>query len=390
MKSVELFAGAGGLAIGIHEAGFEHQALIEWNQWCCDTLRENSRQGNSAFRNCKIHQADVRKFSYAETSNIDLVCGGPPCQPFSIGGKHQAYNDSRDMFPEAVRAVRELRPKAFIFENVKGLTRQTFANYFEYIKLQLTYPDFVRSPIESWEDHYARLERHYTAGGGFDDLQYRVVSRVLLAADYGIPQKRSRVFIVGFRCDLGLEWSFPEATHSEDALLYQQWVTGEYWDRVKVDSAEAAVSSKSQHRGQAIRELPLLKPWRTVREAIDGLENPEKSCDPVPITPNHKHQPGARAYVGHTGSPLDEPSKALKAGGHGVPGGENMLARADGSVRYFTVRESARLQGFADDYLFHGAWGESMRQLGNAVPVTLGYVVGSSVRKLLAGSGIHA
>ena len=94
---------------------------------------------------------------------------------------------------------------------------------------------------------------------------------------------------------------------------------------------------------------------------------------------DHKFQPGARSYKGHTGSPYDEPAKTLKAGVHGVPGGENMLARGDGSVRYFTVRESARLQTFSDDIVFHGAWSETMRQLGNAVPVRLAQAVGAAV-----------
>lgn len=98
--------------------------------------------------------------------------------------------------------------------------------------------------------------------------------------------------------------------------------------------------------------------------------------------------PGARSYTGHTGSPLDEPAKTLKAGDHGVPGGENMLARPDGTVRYFTVRESARLQTFPDDYIFAGSWTESMRQLGNAVPVGLARPIAADIAaRLGAGCG---
>lgn len=101
--------------------------------------------------------------------------------------------------------------------------------------------------------------------------------------------------------------------------------------------------------------------------------------------PNHRFQPGARSYPGHTGSPLDEPAKTLKAGVHGVPGGENMLRRPDGGIRYFTVRESARLQTFPDDFSFHGSWSESMRQLGNAVPVTLAAIIAQSIASHLRG-----
>ena len=98
---------------------------------------------------------------------------------------------------------------------------------------------------------------------------------------------------------------------------------------------------------------------------------------------NHTFQAGARSYPGHTGSPLDEPAKTLKAGVHGVPGGENMLLRPDGSIRYFSVRESARLQTFPDDYFFTGCWSEAMRQIGNAVPVNLSRIIGQGVAKEL-------
>jgi DNA (cytosine-5)-methyltransferase 1 len=99
----------------------------------------------------------------------------------------------------------------------------------------------------------------------------------------------------------------------------------------------------------------------------------------IPSHANHFFQPGAKSYPGHTGSPIDEPSKALKAGAHGVPGGENMLVQRNGEVRYFSVRESARIQTFPDNYIFSGSWSESMRQLGNAVPVALAQAVAESV-----------
>jgi DNA (cytosine-5)-methyltransferase 1 len=119
-------------------------------------------------------------------------------------------------------------------------------------------------------------------------------------------------------------------------------------------------------------------PWRTCRDVFLRLEEPGKGS-----LSNHVCQPGARTYPGHTGSPLDEPAKALKAGDHGVPGGENMMVGAHGSVRYFTVREAARLQGMPDDFEFPRSWTESMRQLGNAVPVTLAETIGRAVRDLL-------
>ena len=128
-----------------------------------------------------------------------------------------------------------------------------------------------------------------------------------------------------------------------------------------------------------------LKPWRTTRDAIAGL--PEPTVKGSETWHNHKLQEGARSYPGHTGSVLDLPAKTLKAGVHGVPGGENMIALPDGRVRYLTVRESARLQTFPDDFRFHGSWTETMRQLGNAVPVELAHVVAASVREHLYGQG---
>jgi DNA (cytosine-5)-methyltransferase 1 len=228
------------------------------------------------------------------------------------------------------------------------------------------------------------LERHHTSRR--ENTEYNVVFRLLNAANYGVPQRRERVFLVGFRSDLGVEWSFPEGDYSESALLRSQWITGEYWERHKVAKrkrpqlAERQVARIERLRGDYLFDAEKL-PWLTVRDAISDLADPERT--PRNGIANHIFNPGARSYKGHTGSPLDEPAKTLKAGDHGVPGGENMLARVDGSVRYFTVREAARLQTFPDDYTFRGAWTEAMRQLGNAVPVRLAETVARSVAEIL-------
>jgi DNA (cytosine-5)-methyltransferase 1 len=123
--------------------------------------------------------------------------------------------------------------------------------------------------------------------------------------------------------------------------------------------------------------------WRTVRDALTGLPDPEFNPEAAQLIADHRFQPGVKFYPGHTGSSLDFPAKTLKAGDHGVPGGENALVRPDGSGRYFTVRESARLQTFPDSYGFGGSWSEAMRQLGNAVPVILAWAVGVAVAETL-------
>lgn len=385
LTSVELFAGIGGLALGVSNAGFEHKAVIELDKDACDTLRQNQNLNVTPFRDWPLHQGDVRAFDFQTIGEgVDLLAAGVPCQPWSLGGKHRGFQDERNLFPDTVAAIRTLRPKAILIENVKGLLRQSFSKYFEYITLMVRHPEVTRKPNESWMDHLSRLERHHTSGHQ-RGLEYKVIFQLLNAADYGVPQRRERVFIVAFRSDLGVEWSFPAPTHSPDALLADQWVTGEYWDRHKVAKKKRpqAPTRMDSRLERIASRLPLDSPWKTVRDAISDLPDPEENSDGRVL--NHLFQAGARTYPGHTGSPLDEPAKTLKAGDHGVPGGENMLRQPDGRVRYFTVRESARIQTFPDHFVFQGSWTETMRQLGNAVPVQLSQVVATDIgRRLIA------
>lgn len=381
MKALELFAGAGGLALGISQAGFEHLGVVEWDKDACDSMRENARLGHKHLRTWPILQEDVKRMNFASFGeDIDLLAGGVPCQPWSMGGKHRGQTDDRNLFPEMVRAVRETKPKAVLVENVKGLLRQSFASYFEYITLYLAHPDIVPKPSEDWRQHLRRLERHHTSGFK-SDLEYNVTFRLLNAADYGVPQKRERVFIIAFRADLRSEWSFPEPSHSAHALSHSKWISNEYWERHKIPMRKRPQIHERERLRLAKGDLFSMnrKPWVSVRDALTDL--PEPVMRGHSAWHNHVLIPGARSYVGHTGSPLDEPAKTLKAGDHGVPGGENTLASADGSVRYFSIRESARLQTFPDDYFFPGSWTESMRQLGNAVPVGLSEILARRIGK---------
>jgi len=382
IRSLELFCGAGGLALGLHQAGFEPAALLERDKNSCDSIKANIANGFAGIAKWNVVRADVRNVHYTDFGHdIQFVTGGPPCQPFSLGGKHNANSDSRDMFPEAVRAVREIRPLGFIFENVKGLLRQSFSSYFNYILLQLSHPEIALRNGQDWKEHLVRLEKHHTSGS-HSALSYNVIFRLVNAADYGVPQVRHRVIIVGFRQDLNANWSFPEPTHSTEALNYAKYGDGSYWD-------EHGVAKKNRtgdtFRPQAMKPLTSEflhgMRWQTVRDAIKGLPDPKtKRRDNFA---NHDFRGGARSYTGHSGSALDEPSKAIKAGAHGVPGGENTLVLDDDSLRYYTIRESARIQTFPDEYLFNGSWTESMRQIGNAVPVKLANIIGCSVMEQL-------
>jgi DNA (cytosine-5)-methyltransferase 1 len=378
MKSFELFSGAGGLAEGLKISGFNHVGLLEYNNDACNTLKIN-------FPDSKVFEQDVRNFDFREIGEVDLIGGGPPCQPFSLGGKAKGYNDQRDMFPYAINGIRELTPKAFIFENVKGLLRQSFVSYFNYIILQLTYPEVNIKKNEDWRTHLEQLEKIHTAGS-YAGLKYNVVFRLINAANYGVPQKRERVLIVGIRDDLGLEWSFPKETHSEERLLWDKFVSGEYWERNK--TANKLKETPDANIKKQIDKLkyqygffpPESKPWVTIREALKGLPDPKNN------TFHHEHifRDGARVYPGHTGSYIDEPSKTIKAGDHGVPGGENMIRFESGEVRYLTILEAKRIQTFPDEYTITGSWTEGMRQLGNAVPVKLANIIGTELKKKLS------
>ena len=286
------------------------------------------------------------------------------------------------MIPEFVRAIRRLQPRAFLFENVKGLTRTAFRDYFSYLQLQLAYPEFEERAESSWETHLAGL-RDIDSCGATNGIRYEIATGLLNAADFGVPQVRQRVFIVGFRSDLGVKWRFPAPTHSLDRLLYDQWISGQYWE----DRGLAPSTGPPRRFRAAVRRLgglfpPFGKAWVTLRDAIQDLPVPDARGG-TRTALNHAYQPGARAYPGHTGSPLDLPAKTLKAGAHGVPGGENMIVFPDESVRYLTVREAARVQTFPDAWRFSGAWTETMRQLGNAVPVRLAALLARSVATAL-------
>lgn len=393
LRSLELFAGAGGLALGTEIAGFHAVAAVERDRWAIETLEQNKVRGFPLLKDVRIICGDVRCLDYAEfPKNLDLISGGPPCQPFSIGGKHRAFNDERDMFSAFADVVANLAPRAFIIENVKGLTRASFSNYLAYIEHRMSMPEIFQRAGETWPEHLKRLEQVKTSTEV--GLRYNVARQLFNSADHGAPQRRERVFIVGFRADQNVRWNFPDATHSQDALLYSQWVSGEYWDRHKISKLQrnsvperlrakvATLAARNQPDG--------CLPWMTIRDALGGLPEPSPFGEETRGIRNHRLQPGARAYVGHTGSPIDWPSKALKAGDHGVPGGENMIVLPDGSVRYLTVREAARIQGFPDGYVFHGSWSETMRQLGNAVPVRLAQAVASSIAQKLLTADLES
>jgi DNA (cytosine-5)-methyltransferase 1 len=383
LTSIELFTGAGGLALGVAKAGFKHKAVVELNPHACASLNANRSRVALMSDWPTVEPQNVRDFNFSEYSGaVSLIAAGAPCQPFSLGGKHRGHADERNLFPEVFRATREVLPPAVLIENVKGLLRSSFRPYFEYIKLALSLPELEPLAEEDWSDHEIRL-KSALAENRYRGVRYRVAEQLVNAADFGVPQKRERVFIIALRQDISGEWKGIKPTHSEDALLVAKWIDGSYWEEHNLfkPPVPARLSKRieklKQRRGSTKR-------WQTVRDALKHYPPPVDYRE-HPTLLNHVGNPGARSYKGHTGSSWDEPAKTLKAGDHGVPGGENMLRDDDGSVRYFTVREAARLQTFPDEYAIQGAWTEGFRQLGNAVPVELAYHVASELKRVILG-----
>jgi DNA (cytosine-5)-methyltransferase 1 len=387
--SIELFTGGGGLAIGMHQAGFRHLLAVEFDRRACQTLRAREAipyDSGAAIPASlddpwPLFEGDVHDQDFGRWKGlVDVVAGGVPCQPWSLGGAHKGYEDKRNLWPQLFRCVRETEPQAIIAENVKGLLRPSFKPYYSYIIRQLKVPHEEPLEGEDWRDHDRRLEKLLGEDEYDPTKRYDVTFRLVNAADYGVPQVRWRVFVVAFRKDLGLEgWKIPDGEYSEAALLHEQ-ASGAYWKRHGIDPRKGLVAAL----------LPPVekdeKPWRTVRDVIAELPAPleplEKKLE-LPDWLHHYGWPGAREYPGHTPNDLDRPAKTVKAGVHGVPGGETVLRLDDGSLRYMTVREVARVMTFPDSKRLEGPRGEQMRQLGNAVPVALAKFMASAVADAL-------
>ncbi|RKN46354.1 DNA cytosine methyltransferase [Micromonospora endolithica] len=383
--SIELFTGGGGLALAMHEAGFRHLLAVELERRACGTLRANgavdyedgSPLPKSLADRWPLRQGDVREVSFDRWSDeVDVVAGGVPCQPWSLGGAHKGFDDPRNLWPELFRCVRETRPRAIVAENVKGLLRPSFKPYYEYILRELSAPFEQRVDGEDWHDHDKRLVKALRANDAHLTERYDVKYKLVNAANYGVPQMRWRVFVVAFRKDLGLaDWQFPEATHSELALQHAQ-DSGEYFE-------EHGISMRDELLPEVLPVHDSKPRWRTLRDATRDLPEPVGDYVEHPDWLHHVGWPGARQYPGHTPNDLDRPAKTVKAGVHGVPGGESVVRLDDGSIRYMTVRETARVMTFPDSWRLDGPRGEQMRQLGNAVPVQLGRVMADSVAKAL-------
>lgn len=373
LSAIELFAGAGGLSLGASWAGIRPIALFDNDMEACATLRRNAIGVHginpNSIRDENVESVDFSGFK----GHADILLAGAPCQPWSLAGSHRGPDDARNLFAHVVRAVAQVQPRAIVIENVQGLIRPKFLEYRNQLIEWLSSPQLLQ--VVGGDRGVARGRSGRMKSGG-----YTVYPPVLLnAADFGSAQVRQRVFIVAFRNDEDVEWSPPVKTHCASALIRAQVEDGAYWRRHGIKVRRIAEGRRA-HRDCEVAGCTH-EPWVTVRDCLRGLPDPRTSGIP---SLQHVFVGGARTYPGHSGSDVDWPSKTIKAGVHGVPGGENTIRHpTNGRVRYLTVREAARLQDFPDGYGFAPSWSRAFRQIGNAVPVKLAKAVVESVARSL-------
>lgn len=326
--SVELFAGAGGLALGLEQAGFEVKCLVEYEKYACETLRMNRTLWNVIEEDIvKIAETGIKQYLPANCKEIDFVSGGYPCQAFSYAGKKLGLEDVRGtMFFYFARVVEELRPKVFLAENVRGLLTHDGGRTLR------TMLDIYRS------------------------MGYHVETHLMHAVDYGVAQKRERLIIVGVRDDFSERYRLPKP-YSKKLVLR---------DVLK----DVPVSEGEKYPPKKERILKLVPPGGYWRDLPDDL---------------------AREYMGksyfsgggRTGMARriswDEPCLTLTCS----PAQKQTERCHPDETRPFTVREYARIQSFPDDWQFAGGLSAQYKQIGNAVPVELAKAMGLSLVDLL-------
>jgi len=250
LSCVELCAGGGGQAIGLERAGFESEALVELEPNSCETLRRNRPRWN-------VVEGDVRGFDARPWRGADLVSGGVPCPPFSIAGKKLGGGDDRDLFPEAVRVVREVRPRAVMLENVRGILHSVFDDYRERLRRSL-----VR-------------------------LGYVAEWRLLQASDFGVSQLRPRAVMVAVRRDISDRFAWPEPRRRRPptvgALLHGQmsergWRRADDWRLLASSIAPTIVGGSERHGGPDLGPTRARRQW--ARLGVDGLGIANEAPDP--------------------------------------------------------------------------------------------------------------
>jgi DNA (cytosine-5)-methyltransferase 1 len=327
IPTIDLFSGAGGLSLGLKQSQFEPLLAVEIDKYAVETFKAN-------FKGSEVYDGDVRDLSFKKYRGVvELVAGGPPCQPFSVAGAQNSHKDPRDMIPEFIRVVREVKPKAFLLENVAGLTTP---RHREYLKLAIN---------------------------ELKALGYIVDQKVHNAADHGVPQFRRRLIIVGTK-DEG--FNFPKASHGENARY--DYVTT--WDAIS-DAPEDEPNSAIV----TYAKKPVLRVSPFAGMLVNGGGRPINLEGPSPTIP---------ASAGGNRTHIVDP-KGLLSDYHSylISGGKPKSGLVEG-VRRLTLRESARLQTFPDKFVFLGPKSARYRQVGNAVPPKLAKAIGRKLHAFIS------
>lgn len=334
-KCIELFAGAGGLALGLEQAGFEEVALVEIDETACNTLKLNRPNWNVINDDIvEVSKKDLLKEFNLKEGELDLISGGYPCQSFSYAGKKLGLDDVRGtMFYYYAEFIKQLKPKMFFAENVKGLTTHDGGKTIE------------------------------TMINVFEELGYKVEWKVLNAWDYGVAEKRQRVVIIGTRKDL------------TDKVKFEYPIPHEYKPVLRdvLQNVPDSVGAKYPEKKKKVFDLvPPGGYWRDLPE--DVAKDYMKTC---------YYMGGGRTGIARRLS-WDEPSLTLTC--------SPMMKQTDrchpDESRPFTTREYARIQSFPDDWNFAGKMNDIYKQIGNAVPVNLAKCVGKSIMDALNGGEV--
>lgn len=332
ITSIELFAGAGGLALGLEEAGFEHIGLIEWDKSAAETLIKNRPKWNVLNEDVeKVAERDLEQEFGVKKYELDLLSGGAPCQSFSYAGKRLGLDDVRGtMFYHYATFLHKLQPKMFLFENVRGL---------------LTHD---------------KGRTYRTILGIFEDEGYITTHQILNAWDYAVPQKRERLITVGIRKDLAdkISFSFPKP-HIYKPILRDV--------KLDVHPSSEECASYSDYKARVFALVPAGGYWRDIDPEI--AKEYMKTC---------WYMGGGRTGILRRIS-LDEPCLTVLTN----PGMKQTDRCHPLEVRPFSYRENARIQTFPDDWEFCGRLSERYKQVGNAVPVNLAKDIGIEIIKTI-------
>lgn len=331
LRSIDLFAGAGGLSLGMQSAGIDVVAAVECEKDCIRTLECH-------LKDATLHRDDIRNVNLSQYRGAtDLVMGGPPCQPFSSGGLRAGGNDKRDMIPSFIHAVAAIKPKAFLMENVKGLVVKERRSYFDGLLTALS------------------------------DLGYNVTWQLLNAADYGVPQKRIRLFVVGMLQDT---FSFPKSSHGTNGHLPQTTVQ---------DALSSKQIGESNHSKVTYAKNPDLRPSPYHGQLFNGGGRPLDLRQPAPTI--------LAAAGGNRTHFFDTENLVPSYHRHLINGGSPKCGTLRGARR-LTISESAILQTFPGDFTFSGSKSSQYTQIGNAVPPCLAKLLGQSLIEQLSGGAV--